>query len=109
MADTHQVLDSWYEIWFGSDDNRRHFKRIVEPTMLAEVRQLRDDRAAKVAYEAKRAAEEARDPIEVEPLNIEVFKMSVSRDSVNVNEVLDEVLDATVTAPVATANVEGEL
>lgn len=65
MADTHQSLDSWYEIWFGPEDNRRHFKRIDESSMADEVRQLKDDQNAE---------------------NLEIFKVSVSRELISEGE-----------------------
>jgi hypothetical protein len=64
MADTHQALDSWYEIWFGPEDDRRHFKRVDEESMLDEVNQLRKMNA----------------------VDIEITKISVSREPISESE-----------------------
>jgi len=89
MADTHQLLDSWYEIWFGPEDNRRHFKRLDEESMADEVNQLKEMRRQAADHAENHPDLNARQAAQhqIEALvNIEVTKFSVSRELISEGE-----------------------
>jgi hypothetical protein len=116
MADTHQLHDEWYEIWFGPEDARRHVKRMDESSMLDEVNQLHETRRLNLDSAENNPDVKWREPsraLAEAVANVEVIKISVDREPVDVPEptavdgppptAADAPVHAEVKAPVAQA------